>query len=80
VRIVGFALPTPSLTTCAVGLRQLFQLLPVVLFEFFPRGFGQARLIHFLLDASECRLVGFLRVSTTLRHMFTEFIEFYFLS
>jgi hypothetical protein len=27
---------------------------------FFPRGFGHARLIHFLFDASECRLVGFL--------------------
>src|ERR1019366_2717673 len=27
---------------------------------FFSRGFGHARLIHFLLDASEYRLVGFL--------------------
>jgi hypothetical protein len=45
-----------------VGLRQLFQLLPRGLVDsLLPRGFGHARLIHFLFDASECRLVGFLR-------------------
>ena len=44
------------------GLRQLFQFLQrgVVDVIFFSRGFGHARLIHFLLDASEYRLVGFL--------------------
>jgi len=43
------------------GLRQLFQLLPRGLVDvFFSRGFGHARLIHFLFDASEYRLVGFL--------------------
>jgi hypothetical protein len=36
-----------------VGLRQLFQSLPRGLVDvFFSRGFGHARLIHFLFDAS----------------------------
>src|ERR1039458_8971941 len=44
-----------------VGLWQLFQLLARGLVDvFFSRGFSHAGLIHFLLDASECRLVGFL--------------------
>src|ERR1019366_1419592 len=44
-----------------VGLWQLFQLLARGLVDvFFSRGFGHAGLIHFLLDASECRLAGFL--------------------
>jgi hypothetical protein len=44
------------------GLRQLFQLLQrgVVDVIFFSRGFGHARLIHFLFDPREKRLVGFL--------------------
>src|ERR1017187_1572436 len=42
-------------------ITQLFQFLPRGLVDVFsPRGFGHARLIHFLFDASECRLVGFL--------------------
>src|ERR1039457_6846718 len=43
-------------------LRQLFQFLQrgVVDVIFFSRGFGHARLIHFLFDASEYRLVGLL--------------------
>jgi hypothetical protein len=44
-----------------VGLWQLFQLLARGLVDvFFSRGFSHARLIHFLFDASECHLVGFL--------------------
>jgi hypothetical protein len=44
-----------------VGLWQLFQLLARGLVDvFFSRGFSHAGLIHFFLDASECRLVGFL--------------------
>ena len=44
------------------GLRQLFQLLlrRVVDVIVFSRGFGHARLIHFLFDPREKRLVGFL--------------------
>ena len=44
-----------------VGLWQLFQLLARGLVDvFLSRGFSHAGLIHFFLDASECRLVGFL--------------------
>src|ERR1035438_1562125 len=43
-------------------LRQLFQFLQrgVVGVIVFSRGFGYARLVYFLFDASEYRLVGFL--------------------
>jgi len=45
-------------TLCPVGLRQLFHLLSRGLVDvFFSRGFGHARLIHFLFDASEYRFV-----------------------
>jgi hypothetical protein len=48
-------------TVYRIGLWQLFQLLARGLVNvFFSRGFGHARLIHFLFDASQCCLAGFL--------------------
>src|ERR1035441_96699 len=51
--------PPGLFTTLDYG--RLFQFLARGLVDvFFSRGFSHARLIHFLFDASECRLVGFL--------------------
>src|ERR1035438_4402751 len=59
-RLSRCARTAPALFT--YGLRQLFQLLlrGVVDVILFSRGFGHARLIHFLFDPREKRLVGFL--------------------